>query len=84
MLIEIIKQDVDEEADSEVPDDEEINKLIARSEKEFDLFQEMDIQREEEVLRKWKADGHQGNPPARLMTDKELPEHLQIDIGEEV
>jgi hypothetical protein len=80
----IFLKDVDEEADSEVPDDEEINKLIARSEKEFEIFQEMDIEREEQALADWESAGNKGPPPPRLMTEEELPEHLQIDIGVEV
>lgn len=67
-----------------MPDDEEINKLIARSEKEFDFFQEMDVERSRAALEAWRAAGNKDDPPPRLMTDGELPEHLQIDIGEEV
>eukprot|EP01127_Copromyxa_protea_P012501 TRINITY_DN3273_c1_g1_i1.p1 TRINITY_DN3273_c1_g1~~TRINITY_DN3273_c1_g1_i1.p1 ORF type:complete len:1118 (-),score=262.66 TRINITY_DN3273_c1_g1_i1:18-3371(-) len=83
-LLKLLREDVDEEADSEVPDDEEINKLIARGEEEFDIFQKMDIEREEQALLKWRAEGNTGDPPPRLMTEEELPEHLQIDIGAEM
>merc|ERR1719464_546154 len=37
--------DEDEEDENEVPDDDIINQMIARSEEEFELFQRMDLER---------------------------------------
>jgi hypothetical protein len=36
------KQSLVREEDEEIPNDEEVNKIISRSENEFELFQELD------------------------------------------
>ncbi|XP_074643538.1 SWI/SNF-related matrix-associated actin-dependent regulator of chromatin subfamily A member 2-like [Tubulanus polymorphus] len=55
----------DEEED-EVPDDETINQMLARSEEEFDVYQEMDIERRRDEARQQKR-------KPRLMEEDELP-----------
>ena len=40
--------DQEEEEENEAPDDEVINQMIARSEEEFEKFQQMDIERRRE------------------------------------
>ncbi|CAO4373952.1 unnamed protein product [Caenorhabditis nigoni] len=45
MLEDIIRADGEEEEDEEVPDDETVNQMVARSEDEFSLFQSIDIDR---------------------------------------
>ncbi|KAI2800904.1 Transcription activator BRG1 [Blomia tropicalis] len=65
--------DGDEEDDeNEVPDDETINQMIARSEEEFELFQKMDIDRRREESRNMKR-------KPRLMEESELPSWLMKD-----
>merc|ERR1712106_1204224 len=60
----------DEDEENEVPDDDNINQMIARGEEEFELFQRLDIER-----RRADADlGDQRKP--RLIEEKELPEFL--------
>lgn len=45
-LEDLIKADAEESEDeNEVPDDDQLNEMISRSEEEFNLFQEMDNQR---------------------------------------
>lgn len=60
----------DEEEENEVPDDETVNQMIARSEDEFQLFQKMDLERkdEEEKLGQHKK--------SRLIQESELPDWL--------
>ena len=68
--------EVDEEEDeNEVPDDETINQMIARSEEEFELFQKMDLDRRREEARNLKR-------KPRLMEEEELPSWLVKDDAE--
>ncbi|GFS58566.1 hypothetical protein TNIN_482531 [Trichonephila inaurata madagascariensis] len=72
----ILAQDeVDEEEENEVPDDETINQMIARSEDEFELFQKMDLERRREEARN-------PNRKPRLMEEDELPGFLIKDDAE--
>eukprot|EP00741_Cyanophora_paradoxa_P019850 tig00000217_g19158.t1 len=70
-LEEILKETDDlkmqRAAATDVPDDEQTNRLLARSQEEFELFQEMDREREE-----------RSSPPPkpRLMEDSETPQWL--------
>jgi len=60
----------DEDEENEVPDDDNINQMIARSEEEFELFQRMDIER-----RRSEAElGAERKP--RLIEESELPDFL--------
>lgn len=62
--------DDDDENENEIPDDETINQMIARSEEEFELYQKEDIKRRQEI-----------DDDKRLMSEEELPTWLTI--GEE-
>lgn len=62
MLERIIKKGIDA-LGGDIPSSEEVNRLIARSEDEFYMFQEIDRDRRTEL----------GNKP-RLITEEELPE----------
>lgn len=65
-LQSILAQDEgDDEEENEVPDDETINFMIARSDDELELFKQMDIERK-------KADGER----KRLVEECELPDWL--------
>ncbi|CAO4373930.1 unnamed protein product [Caenorhabditis nigoni] len=69
MLEDIIRADGEEEDDEEVPDDETVNQMVARSEDEFSLFQSMDIdRRREECL--------QQNRMPRLLEEMEIPDDI--------
>ncbi len=65
----------EEDDENEVPDDETINQMIARSEEEFELFQKMDIDRRREESRAAKR-------MPRLMEESELPSWLLKDESE--
>ena len=63
-------EDQDEDEENEAPDDETINQMIARSEAEFEKFQQMDIDRR-------RADAALGDErKPRLMEESELPPFL--------
>ncbi|OTF70525.1 global transcription activator SNF2L2-like protein, partial [Euroglyphus maynei] len=70
----ILQQDDGDEEDdeNEVPDDETINQMIARTEDEFELFQKMDLDRRREEARNIKR-------KPRLMEESELPSWLLKD-----
>lgn len=62
--------------ENEVPDDETVNQMIARSEAEFEIFQRMDLERRRE-------DAKLGvNRKSRLIEEKELPDWLVKDDDE--
>merc|ERR1712012_445153 len=68
--------DQDEDEEDEAPDDETINQMIARSEAEFEKFQQMDIDRR-------RADAALGaERKARLMEESELPPFLLQETDE--
>lgn len=71
------ENDEDEE-ESEVPDDETINQMIARREEEFELFQRMDIERRRQEVR--EAGSLRRRP--RLMQVNELPRWIVKDDAE--
>ncbi|CAL1277234.1 unnamed protein product [Larinioides sclopetarius] len=68
----ILTQNEIYEEENEVPDDETINQMIARTEDEFQLFQKMDIDRSREETRN-------PNHKPRLMEEDELPTWLIKD-----
>lgn len=63
--------DNDDENENEIPDDETINQMIARSEEEFEHYQKEDIRRRQEM-----------DDEKRLMTEDELPEWRKISEAE--
>uniref|UniRef100_A0A2M4B8P2 Putative chromodomain-helicase dna-binding protein n=1 Tax=Anopheles marajoara TaxID=58244 RepID=A0A2M4B8P2_9DIPT len=70
-LQSILHQDeMDEEEENEVPDDEMINLMIARSDEELELFKKMDAERRAEEVK------------PRLLDEAELPEWLSKDDEE--
>merc|ERR1712241_1472223 len=69
--------DQDEEEENETPDDEVVNQMIARSEAEFEKFQQMDIERR----RQDAALGAARKP--RLIEESELPPYL-LEEPEEI
>ncbi|CAG0887655.1 unnamed protein product [Cyprideis torosa] len=77
LLQNILSHEVDEdEEENEVPDDEQVNEMIARNEDELAKFQQMDLERRREEA---KA-GDQRRP--RLMEESELPEWINRDPDE--
>jgi len=71
LLQSILRADeTEEEEENEVPDDETVNQMIARTEEEFELFQKMDLDRRREEANAGAA------RKARLMEESEIPEFL--------
>jgi hypothetical protein len=60
-----------------VPNDEQINKMLARTAEELEVFEEMDIERDARYQREWERAGNRGDYP-RLVTYEELPEYLKV------
>ncbi|KYB25022.1 brahma [Tribolium castaneum] len=76
-LQSILHQDGDEEEEeNEVPDDETVNQMVARSEAEFELFQKMDLERRREEAKLGP------NRKPRMMEISELPDWLVKDDDE--
>lgn len=67
MLEEIIRADNEEEEEDEIPDDEAVNQMVARSDEEFDMFQAMDIERRREDRLHRKT---------RLLQEQDIPEDI--------
>merc|ERR1719412_3531360 len=77
LLQSILREEADDEdEENEVPDDEVVNQMIARSEDEFELFQRMDMER-----RRADADLGPARKP-RLIEESELPDFLIQDPEE--
>ncbi|XP_030758143.1 ATP-dependent helicase brm-like [Sitophilus oryzae] len=67
----ILHQDGDdEEEENEVPDDETVNQMVARSVDEFELFQKLDLERRRDEAKLGSA------RKPRLIEEKELPDWL--------
>ncbi|KAL2087284.1 hypothetical protein ACEWY4_018343 [Coilia grayii] len=71
----ILEHEEQDEEEDEVPDDETLNQMIARSEEEFDHFMRMDLDRRREEARNPKR-------RPRLMEEDELPSWILKDDAE--
>lgn len=70
-LENILELEREEEEEQEVPDDEQINRMIARNEEEFELYQRIDLER---ITREAQDPEYRHKP--RLMHPEELPPWL--------
>eukprot|EP00003_Mantamonas_plastica_P005775 TRINITY_DN1471_c0_g1_i4.p2 TRINITY_DN1471_c0_g1~~TRINITY_DN1471_c0_g1_i4.p2 ORF type:complete len:466 (-),score=199.36 TRINITY_DN1471_c0_g1_i4:136-1533(-) len=78
-LKKLIKTELQSVEVMKVPDAEEINFLIARSEGEEELFNKMDKEIESKRLKEWKEEGNPADTfPDRLMQEEELDESLLV------
>uniref|UniRef100_F6W213 Transcription activator BRG1 n=1 Tax=Ciona intestinalis TaxID=7719 RepID=F6W213_CIOIN len=68
-LFELVQRSTTDEDEDEVHDDETLNQMIARTEHEFDSFQQMDIDRR-------RTEARDPNRKPRLMEEDELPSWL--------
>lgn len=66
---------------SDVMTDEQINKIIARTSEELEIFERLDAERDDKYQREWEKLGHTTDYP-RLMTYEELPKYLKIPASE--
>ncbi|XP_014291998.1 ATP-dependent helicase brm isoform X3 [Halyomorpha halys] len=69
-LQNILHQDDADDEENEVPDDEMVNRMIARTEDEFNLFQKIDLERRREEAKLGP------NRKSRLVEEAELPDWL--------
>lgn len=60
-------------------DDDEINELLSRSDREVEIFKDMDIQRLRNAKNNWQLAGRHGPPPQPLIQLEELPECYKND-----
>uniref|UniRef100_A0A914XQ02 Uncharacterized protein n=1 Tax=Plectus sambesii TaxID=2011161 RepID=A0A914XQ02_9BILA len=74
MLERIITAEAEDDDEDEVPDDESVNQMIARSNEEYEEFQKMDIER-----RRQEAAEYRRKP--RLIEEDEIPPNI-IKISE--
>jgi ATP-dependent helicase STH1/SNF2 len=77
LLESVLRSGVDYGAEMRAPSPEELNKMIARSDEEFELFQRIDQETAVSALEEWKAEGNEGSLPSRLMEFNELPDFLK-------
>lgn len=73
----------EEEEDQGELNDEELNELLARSEEEVAVFQQVDRDRIADEETEWRALGNTGPVPERLIQESELPEIYQRDFDTE-
>jgi ATP-dependent helicase STH1/SNF2 len=81
MLRAILEADneVEENEESGILNDDEINEIIARSDDEVRIFREMDVERERAADEAWRAKGNRGPRPASLIQVEELPSYWQTE-----
>lgn len=70
------QDDAEDEEENEVPDDETVNQMIARTEGEFETFQKLDLERRREEAKLGP------NRKSRLLEEAELPDWLVKDDDE--
>lgn len=79
LLSLLVKDDDEEDDDDDVPNSKQVNQMIARSDEEYALFQQMD----KEMIQKEKEDWEKRGittPHSRLVQFEELPAWLQVDF----
>ena len=76
-LVNLLEDERIEEEEDPIPDDETLNRMIARSEEEFQLFQRMDGER---ITRESMDEALRHS--SRLMHEDELPEYLLKDAAD--
>jgi ATP-dependent helicase STH1/SNF2 len=80
-LLNLLKEGSEEEDEmADVPDPKQVNAIIARSDQEYKIFQQMDRDSAEAELQAWRQTHPTGNPPPRLVTEDELPAYLKVDL----
>ncbi|XP_043275129.1 ATP-dependent helicase brm-like isoform X2 [Venturia canescens] len=70
------QDDAEDEEENEVPDDEAVNKMMARTEEEVEIFTKMDLERRREEAKSGT------NRKSRLLEEHELPDWLVKDDEE--
>ena len=83
MLAALLKKEGEIFSAHEAPSDEQLNNILARNDDEFDLFQQMDKEKEIELKERFAELGQ--DVPNRLLSDDELPDWFKdsVDIPDE-
>lgn len=76
-LLEATPEDAEKQSD--INDDDELNKIIARNDEELELYKRIDEEREREEQDSWQSKGHGGAKPSRLISVEELPDNYRND-----
>ena len=67
--------------ENDVPDDDQINEMMACSELELELYQRMDVEREQQRVKQWQAiHGPYSIPPPRLMEANGYPPWITHEL----
>jgi superfamily II DNA/RNA helicase len=82
MLQQLLKNKNETVVEDVIPNDDQLNHIIARSEEEIKLFTKMDVERAAAEKQFWAERGK--SVPTRLMVEEELPEWLKDDKIEEL
>jgi len=78
MLTTVLRDGVEMGEQVDLPSDDKINSLLARSEDELDLFQLIDVELDKERRDQWRAAGRTDPLPPRLMMDEtEVPGYIR-------
>ncbi|ORY25176.1 SNF2 family N-terminal domain-domain-containing protein [Naematelia encephala] len=84
LLAKAFEQNEDDNEETNELDDDELNELLARGDQELGIFTQMDKDRKQAQLERWKAEGHKGELPPPLMADSELPAFYRRDLAKEL
>jgi SNF2 family DNA or RNA helicase len=80
-LLNLLQKEKEEEGDGDViPDDTQINQMLARTDEEFVAFEQMDRERIRQEKEEARRCGRSA-PRPRLMEEDELPEWLKVDLA---
>lgn len=77
LLTELIRMEADSKEVNEVPTEDQLNVMMARSEAELETFQQMDAERQQSETDLWVQQRGLAAVPSRLMTEEELPEWMR-------
>ncbi|GAA96342.1 uncharacterized protein L969DRAFT_95439 [Mixia osmundae IAM 14324] len=75
----LAEADADDDDEGDLGD-EELNEILARGSDEMVVFAQMDVERKRKELNDWRASGHKGPAPERLITETELPDIYKIEV----
>lgn len=84
LLQDVLRQEIPQGKAAAAPSDEEVNRIMARSSEEFEQFQRIDKDIDEEDAAAWRASHPDSDQPCpgRFITDDELPAHVRhVDVA---
>lgn len=84
LLQEVLRQEIPKGKEAAAPSDEEVNRIMARTQQEFEEFQRIDKDIDVEDAAVWRASHPDSDQPCpgRFITDDELPAHVRhVDVA---